>query len=227
MALGKWTLDLTDRVDEIEERLSEIKDEQESLQQDLSEEMADSGVEQMEDLPAWSSYENEWDDLDAEQTELTGELRKIKETCVDWTTDVNVDNVRSGHDDMSEYWEEISGYYEEKVNSVSFKVRELTFGQLQRVSDDMMEESFEVDVQTEDIEGTPRQGFYQTELLKEAIESWPEGAPTTKEFRVEQPQPGDYPIPVAEWLFERVDAINTTGDTEMGNSSLKEAMKSE
>jgi len=122
--------------------------------------------------------------------------------------------------------DELIEIYGDVTDSV-VSVKELTFGQLQRVSDDMMEESFEVDVEREDIEGTPRQGFYQTELLQEAIEAWPSGAPTMPgDYNETLASPGDYPIPVGEWLFEKVDALNTTGDTEMGNSSLEDALSS-
>lgn len=227
MALGTRELDLTDRVEEIDERLEEIEEEKAEIQEKLAEELANSDVDRMEDLPAYDDYDADWDDLDAEKIELEGERRKLKEACVDWTTDTNLENLRDNADDMDAYWDEIASVYGSDVTRVVFGVRELTFGQLQRVSDDMMEESFEVDMEREDIEGTPRQGFYQTELLKEAIEHWPEGAPVKTEYGVDTPDPGDYPIPVGEWLFERVDAINTTGDTEMGNSSLKEAMKSD
>jgi chromosome segregation ATPase len=227
MALGTRELDLTDRVEQIRERLEEIADEKDEVQQELAEELANSDVDGMEDLDSYDDYEQRYDDLDAEETELRGELRKFKETCVDWATDTNTENLWNNSDTSDEYYDKIGKKYDAEVESVTFGVRELTFGQLQRVSDDMMEESFEVDMQREDVEGTPRQGFYQTELLKEAIEHWPEEAPVKTEYGHDIPEPGEYPIPVGEWLFERVDAINTTGDTEMGNSSLKEAMKSD
>jgi hypothetical protein len=88
----------------------------------------------------------------------------------------------------------------------------------------MMEESFELDIQNEDMDGTPKQGFMQIELLREAIEDWPQEAPTQKRRRTEVPSPGDYPEPVADWLFDRVDALNTTQEEELGNTSLKEEM---
>lgn len=226
MALGTRTLDLTDRVDEINNRLDEIEDEKEEVKADVREALSNSNADVPEELDDWDDFEEEFDDLDAEQIELTGERRKFWKTVVHWETDTDAVELREQIDDDDEYWDKITSEYAQ-VDNCSFEVRELTFGQLQRVSDDMMDESFEVDVQRQDVEGTPRQGFYQIELLREAIIDWPDAAPENEEHGVSKPAPAEYPIPVGDWLFERVDAINTTGDTEMGNSSLSEAMKSE
>jgi len=217
MALREHTLDLKDRVEQIDERLEEIDEEKERI-----EDVAQGKMEQndLEDPPA--DLEEKWGNFDAEETELRGERWKFIETVVVWSGENSI-----GHQDLDDKDEdEILDNYGD-VEDSQIRVKELTFGQLQRVSDDMMEESFDVDVEQESIEGTPRQGFYQTELLHEAIIEWPANAPTfTDEYQNDHPQPGDYPIPVGEWLFEKVDALNTTGDTEMGNSSLGEALKS-
>lgn len=226
MVLREHTLDLTERVEQMDERLAEIDEEK-----DVIEERARRKVEEdeLEEPPKEES--NDWEDLDNEEVALRGERWKFIETVVVWSgeTDVVVKHPEAtGADERSVYdlsKDDIKETYG-TVEKCVIRVKELTFGQLQRVSDDMMEESFEVDVQREEVEGTPRQGFYQTELLHEAIIDWPENAPVfTDEYKKDHPSPGDYPIPVSEWLFEKVDALNTTGDTEMGNSSLKEAMK--
>jgi len=219
MALREHTFDLTDRVGEITERLSEIESEKKEL-----EEEGQGYIENDEEIP--DKVEEDWDDLCSEETELRGELFKFREAVVEWTQDVDLNEL---HESLSreEYKDKIREMYS-GVEQCRVRVRELTFGQLQRVSDDMMEESFEVDMERRDIEGTPRSGFYQTELLKESIIEWPQYAPETRNNRTHsmEPSPGDYPIPVAEWLFEKVDALNTTGDTDMGNSSLKETLRS-
>jgi hypothetical protein len=220
MALSTHRLDLVTRIEEIDERLSVIDTEQERLRSQLQSTFDDSDVEDPEELARWSDFEEEWDRWEVEKTELTGERLKFMETVVLWNNDMDGDTLREDSEDYHEAVEERYGEEDECV----IVVRELTFGQLQRVSDDMMEQSFDVDVQNEDIQGTPRQGFYQTELLNEAIEDWPPGAPCRQQYSDEIPDAGDYPIPVGEWLFELVDAINTTGESEMGNSSLKDAM---
>lgn len=228
MVLANHTLDLTDRVTEINDRLDEIDTEIEALTDEVRAAVDESNADDPHKLDNWDEYERRFDDLDNEKISITGERRKFWETVVDWETDTDVAELReeySSNDDMDGYWEEITDLYA-TVDSCAFEVRELSFGQLQSVSDDMMEESFDVDMQRQDVEGTPHQGYYQIQLLKEAIVGWPDSAPTQTAHGIDTPSPGDYPIPVSEWLFERVDAINTTGNTEMGNSSLEEALSS-
>lgn len=221
MVLREHTFDLVDRVEEIEAELAEIEEEKERVM-----EQAERVEDEDDDIDVeWDELEDEWDELDSREIELRGERKKFMETSVAYTTDVDLDEQ---YQDLEQeaYWETIEEQFGD-VESCSFRVRELSFGQLQRVSDDMMEESFEVDVQREEVEGTPRHGYYQSEVLREAIIDWPEHAPVHEDrYGKAEPLPGDYPIPVSEWLFEKVDALNTAGDTEMGNSSLKEAMRS-
>lgn len=213
MALKTHTLDLVDRVEEIETRLDEIEDEKKEVMAEAQEFKDEEGRDA--DLP--DDLEHRWEDLETEAVELNGEHRKVIETVVDWETDIDI--AESDEDEIHEAFGD--------VETCKFIVKELTFGQLQGVSDDMMEASFEVDVERQDIEGTPKQGFYQIELLRESIQHQPEGAPTWEdEYGNYHPEPAEYPVPVGEWLFEKVDALNTTGDTEMGNSSLEEAMRS-
>jgi len=229
MGLKTHRLDLTDRVDEIDERLEELNEEKQTVLQRAQAHKQEHGGDSS--LP--SNLEDEWDELEGESIELDGERGKFIETVVVYSSVTNVVN-KSSEDcegdersirEVSE--EDVMEAYGQ-VDECVFTVEELTFGQLQGVSDDMMEESFEVDMQREDIEGTPKQGFYQIELLRESIKRWPSNAPVqTDEYGNEMPSPGDYPIPVGEWLFERVDALNTRGDTDMGNSSLEEAMRSQ
>lgn len=226
MVLREHTLDLKDRVAEIDERLEEIEDEKEEIKT-----RAERKAEQQELDRAPKEEAEQWGELDDEEVEIRGERRKFIETVAVWSAQTDVVDKSPEHTKSNERSiyelddDEIRAAFGE-VDQCVIRVKELTFGQLQRVSDDMMEESFEVDVERESVEGTPRQGYYQTELLHEAIVDWPKNAPVyTDEYKKDHPQPGDYPIPVSEWLFDKVDALNTTGDTEMGNSSLEEAMK--
>lgn len=97
-----------------------------------------------------------------------------------------------------------------------FGIEELTFGQVQRISDEVLEESFEFNVQSQDMTGTPKEGYYQIEILRAAVVDTPSRAPS---------DPAEYPTTIGEYLFEKVNAFNTVGDTEMGNSSLEERKK--
>lgn len=221
MALREHELDLVERAEEIADRLDDIEERKAELEERARVAMDEDDLDAPPD-----DVDEEWSDLDAEQTELEGERKKFIEEAVGYTQEVEMEELWDEADDDEAYWEHVRELYSD-VDQCVFTVKELTFGQLQRVSDDMVEESFEVDVQKQDIDGTPRQGFYQTELLSEAIVGWPKYAPERQDrFGEPAPMPGDYAIPVGEWLFEKVDAFNTTGTSEMGNSSLEEALKS-
>jgi len=211
----------------MKDRLEEVGEEKEVVMEEAAEFKQREGED--EDFPEY--LEEEWEDLDNEEISLRGEIAKFTETVVVYSDQTNIVDkpeeqcksdertIRNlSEDDIKEAYADVDKCY--------FTVKELTFGQLQGVSDDMMEQSFEVDMDRQDIEGTPKQGYYQIQLLKESIQRWPFNAPvSTDNYGNETPEPAEYPVPVGEWLFERVDALNTSGDTEMGNSSLEEAMK--
>lgn len=211
MTFRTHTHDLTNRVEEIEERLEEIEERQEEIKQEALDSIDDN--EAIEDAP--DRLHDEWGELDTEKVRIKGERRKFMDAIVHWMTELDV----TENPDFSE----VEEYYKE-VDECVFETQELSYGQVQSVQDQMMEESFELDVQNEDMDGTPKQGFMQIELLREALEDWPENAPTQKRRRKEVASPGDYPEQVSDWLFDRVDAYNTTQEAEMGNTSLEEAM---
>jgi len=104
----------------------------------------------------------------------------------------------------------------ESLSSTEFTIRELSFGQVQAVKDVVSERSFDVDVQRQSIEGTPLQGVYQAEFLKRSVVDKPDEVESVM----------DLADPIGEWLWEKVDAFNTSGDEDMGNMSLDEAMSS-
>lgn len=97
-----------------------------------------------------------------------------------------------------------------------FEISELSYGQVQSISDDVLEKSFDVDMASKSMKGSPKQGYYQIAILKQAIVESPDNAPK---------DPAEYPQLIGEYLFEKVNAFNTVGDTEMGNMSLEDRMK--
>ncbi len=224
MGLKTHDLDLVEQVQQIDTELEEVGKEKKSILQDSTEYKQEHG----EDATLPENLKDKWTDVDNREVELKGERQKFIEAILCYSSDTDITEKRpsqctgseqsiSNVDDLDEHLKD--------VDSCVFVVEELTFGQIQSVSDEMMEESFEVDVEREKLDGTPQQGFYQIKLLQEAILQWPTHAPTVEgSYGAELPSPGDYPIPVGEWLFEKVDALNTRGDTSMGNSSLEEAM---
>lgn len=102
-----------------------------------------------------------------------------------------------------------------------FTVQELTGGQLAMVEDDVAEASFEVDMDSQEVSGTPKSGYGRVLSCKHAIQSFPDECPTDDEGRCAA---GDFSHQVQDFLFERINSLNTVGDTNMGNSSLREAM---
>lgn len=108
-----------------------------------------------------------------------------------------------------------------------FVIQELTTGALAEIQDSVSEASFDFNPEKGEMEGgTPKQGFGMVETLRKSIVRQPPKAPTREnEFGETVPEPANYPHQVGMYLFERVNNFNTVGDTDLGNSSLKERMK--
>lgn len=107
-------------------------------------------------------------------------------------------------------------------------IQELSTGALAEIQDSVAEKSFEFDPEAGEVRGgTPKSGFGMIETLRKSIVEQPDGAPVTVDSRTgeEVPAPEDYPESVGMYLFEKVNSFNTVGDTEMGNSSLRERME--
>lgn len=85
----------------------------------------------------------------------------------------------------------------------SFTIKELTFGELQRARDETGERSYSVD-QT-GVEGYPREGYYRLQVLNLAVVGAPSDAPD---------DPKDWPLHLGEWLYEKVDQLNSTATLE-------------
>lgn len=107
-----------------------------------------------------------------------------------------------------------------------FTITELSMGAVADVQDKVSAASFSFDHEEGEFEeGVPKQGYGMIETLRQAVVDQPSGAPTlTDEFGNRQPDPADYPHEVGMFLFEKVNAFNTVGDTDLGNSSLRERM---
>jgi len=190
--MTKHTVDMENRVEQLEEKTDEKAERVEEIK---SEAQDLAGSEDEEEQVRFEQLEDEFEDVATELELFKRELNVFEETIKGWDGTV-------------------------------FEVEELTFGEVQEVKDETIDESFDVDVQREDVSGTPKEGFYQLLFLEKSLVSWPEGAPSKKERvngrRQEVAHPGNYPDKVGEWLFGVVDNINTFGDTELGNTSLRD-----
>ncbi len=217
MTFREYRLDLTDRVAEIDERLETLETEIAELEQEVRSAMEREGVADPTAVDGWSDLRERDSELQDEKTSLEGERSAFIDAVVQWETNVDV-----RQDPTEEALMEAYG----SVDSCVFRIQELSFGQVQAVQDDMMQASFDLDVQSQNVEGTPREGYMKLELLREAIVDWPIDAPTDESgVGGPTPEPGDYPEPVAEWLYNRVDAFNTTQEEQLENLSLEERMR--
>ena len=147
-----------------------------------------------------------------EKDELTGrDKKKFKSLKKEWK------EVEAERSQVTAKIERFSQYVDE-WSDTEFRVRELSFGEVQNIKDIVSSESFDVDVELQSIEGTPLQGLYQTEVLERAVVSMPEDGPDN---------PNDLPDVLGEWVMEKVESINSLGDDDMGNMSLEQAINSE
>ena len=173
------------------------------------------------------SLEDELPRLEGRRDELEEERQDIKSRAKSLDQDENEKQFKQ----LKKRWKEVEAErsqvkakierfqeYVDEWGDTEFRVRELSFGEVQNIKDIVSSESFDVDVELQEIEGTPLQGLYQTEVLKRAVVSMPEDGPDN---------PNDLPDLLGEWLMDKVESINSLGDEDMGNMSLEEAISSE
>lgn len=98
----------------------------------------------------------------------------------------------------------------EAIDGAEFEIRELSAGGVAAVQDDVMEAS---DV-TLDGDGTPKAGYAKLRALDVAVVEMPPGVDDVE----------DLPDPVSDWLYDCVDEFNSTGEVDLGNSSLRAEM---
>ena len=174
------------------------------------------------------SLEQEIPVLESEVDELEDELEEIKRRASNLQDE---DNTSQEFKRLKKRWSDLQneksalksqisrfGEYVEEWESTRFVVRELTFGESQQIKDTVSSESFDVDVELQEIEGTPLQGLYQSQVLERSVVSMPEDAPS---------DPNDLPEILGDWLLEKCESVNSLGDEELGNMSLEEALNSE
>lgn len=161
--------------------------------------------------------ENDLEEVENEQEEIVQEAIEAEENGEEISSEkeVRFDDLEVDRVELNGELESINRTLEDWEDG-EFEIRELSYGQVQRISDDVLEKSFDVDVATESLSGSPKQGYYEIQILKEAIVDAPDNAPDN---------PADYPQLIGEFLFDKVNAFNTVGDTEMGNMSLQDKMK--
>lgn len=96
--------------------------------------------------------------------------------------------------------------YAEELDSTEFTIRELSFGELMHIRDEVLAVSSE----------SPREGLYRVKIMETAVENSPDGM---------SDDPKDWPPTIAEWVYDEIDQMNTGMDEEnLSQYSLKEKM---
>lgn len=217
--MRKTTIDLEREAREIrEERIPEVEETQDDLVEQIESEY-DSYAEVPDEL------DTTYDKLEERRVELRGQSIALVTAILEWSSEYDLDEVEREHGSVEDFIEE---HGVQDLGSSEFVVQELSTGQLADIQDRVSEKSFEFDPQEgKMVSGTPKQGYGMVETLREAVVRQPDGAPTrTDDLGHDLPEPAEYPNQVGMFLFEKVNSLNTVGDTDLGNSSLRERMKS-
>lgn len=153
-----------------------------------------------------------------------------REEIKDDAQDVDRDEEAERFESLEEEFAEVTGELEdargkataieeslEEWDGSEFTCRELSFGQVNRIQDEVSSKSFEVkqNGDSERVSGFPREGYYQIQVIQESVQQVPTGAST---------DPEEMHHLVGEVLFERIDERNTSGEEEMENFSLREEL---
>lgn len=142
----------------------------------------------------------EWQEKDERERD-GNQYKRLKKTFN------NLENERVEKESKRERFVE----YVEEWEDDEFRVRELSFGEVQEVKDIVSQESFEVDVELQEIEGTPLQGVYQSEVLRRAVEDMPKECGN---------DPRQLPEMLGDWLMEKVESVNSLEDENLSTESL-------
>lgn len=156
-------------------------------------------------------------ELEAERDDLVREAISLDPPADDEEAE-RLQQVEAEFDDLEAAIATITGYieslekYVEQWDGGTFEVKELTAGDVRAVKDEVRRQSQE----------SYREGFHELLIVRKAIVDSPPGAPTDGEGKADTKA---YPNRIFDWLYERINALNTVGDIEMGNSSLTSRMR--
>jgi len=182
--------------------------------------------------------------------DLKDEARKIRTEQVQKVEEAQEDLIQKLREEFEDY-EDVPREYEQRYDRLTerevdlrgradaldraveewdggeFVLTELTTGQIADIQDSVSEKSFDFDPESgEVVDGNPKEGYGMVETLRQCIKQQPGGAPTRKDdLGQEVPDPAEYPNQVGLFLFEKANVLNTVGEADLGNSSLRERMK--
>lgn len=140
--------------------------------------------------------EKRWETLDEKMVEKRSEIHALERAIEDW-------------------------------GGSEFVIQELTYGAVAEIQDAVAEASFEFDAEEGEVEdGVPKSGYGKLETMRRSIVQQPPDAPTTTDAMGNPvPEPANYPSTIGEHLFDAINAFNSMGETDLGNSSLEDRMR--
>lgn len=213
------TIDLLDVVDEFEnDRLTDIGETQDELRE-FAEEEYDAYMEVPSDI------ESKWEQLEEQKTQVKGKVQMVREELVHWTETYDLEELRT---EDGYAWDDVEW---DRVPS-EFTISQLNAATFAEIEDKVAEKSFEMDHQTQEVEGVPKSGYGRILTCEKALVDAPSGSPHfsgshADRAKQDAPQPGEYAQIVLRLLYDEIDEYTTFGDVELGNTSFREAMENE
>jgi len=177
-------------------------------------EIADQAEEEygsFEETP--ESVLDAFDETQSEYIETKGTADALVRTVVelsdhfsidDWMDD---DGFRADEFLDANDWADIEGLCE-------FTITEFSGGALAKVQDEISDDSFDFDPDTGNLEGMPKQGRAKVVMLEHGVTEMPDAVGNIANLNSN----------TFEYLFDKLNELNTAGSTDLGNSSLRERM---
>jgi hypothetical protein len=175
------------------------------------------------------SLEGEVDEIENETIPELRELHEeLKEKCAATDDPQEIAQFQKQSDRLEQqarFYKGIAETFREWLDedpTAAFVIKELTADEKAFVVDEARNESFKVDAQTQQWEGTPRTEYAKKLTAQRAVVETPD----VGEAPDEPEDIGDLPSNIFDWLFEEIDAHNTGGtEVELEGFTLSGALK--
>lgn len=174
-------------------------------------EQAEEEYDSFADVP--TDVIDAYEETESELIEVRGTADALIRTIVDVSDRFSLDDWVDEDGFQSEAfradndWDDLTGL-------CVFTIEEFSGGALSKIQDEISSDSFEFDAETGDISGMPKQGRAKVIMLNHGVIDKPGGVDNIANLNSK----------TFEFLFDKLNELNTTGSTDLGNSSLKERM---
>lgn len=171
------------------------------------------------------SKRNDLADVEETIDDLVEEIDEKYGSHVDVPAEVEqkYENLESGRVELQGEVDALEDIVDEH-DDTSFVIKQLSGGEVAHIQDEVSEQSFTYDVQTQSAQGVPKVGHAEILWTRRAVTRCPDWVPDS-DVRGNDPA-NIRPWKVFRMLSDAVNNFNTTGDFELGNLSLRERMAS-